>query len=195
MHNVLVISSTVRPGRKGPIIGQWMADRANEHELLSAELVDLGTLQLPVMNEPNHPRLGRYVHEHTKEWSARIEKADAFVFVTAEYNHTYPASLQNALEYLSREWAYKAAGIVSYGGVSAGTRAYKDLKTDLLAYKMVPLVEAVNIPLFTQLLNEEDQFVPNETIINATDGMIRELVRWVPGLKVVKEHKQLEEQS
>src|SRR5690606_40952985 len=66
----------------------------------------------------------------------------SFIFVTAEYNYSYPAPLKNALDYLAFEWNYKAAGIVSYGGVSAGTRAANQLKGDLPTYKIVPIPEA-----------------------------------------------------
>ena len=57
---------------------------------------------------------------HTKAWSARVDAADAFVFVTPEYNYGVPAALKNAIDYLNTEWAYKPVGFVSYGGIFAG---------------------------------------------------------------------------
>ena len=188
MYNLKVISSTTRPGRKGPIISRWITDVAKQHGSFDVEKLDLGEVNLPVMNEPEHPRLKKYSYGHTKQWSAKIEEADAFIFVTAEYNHTYPASLQNALHYLSQEWNYKAAGIVSYGGVSAGTRAYKDLKTDLLPFKVVPMMEAVNIPFFSQFITDSNQFIPNEVIEKAATAMLDELAKWSAGLKIIKEN-------
>lgn len=188
MYNLKIISSTIRPGRKGPIIANWITETADEHDSFKVEMLDLGEINLPLMNEPHHPRLGKYVNEYTKKWSAKIDEADAFIFVTAEYNHTYPASLQNALQYLSQEWNYKAAGIVSYGGVSAGTRAYIDLKRDLLTFKMAPLVEAVNIPFFTQFINDENVLIPNEVMEKSADAMLDELARWSAGMKVIKEN-------
>lgn len=189
MYNLKVISSTTRPGRKGPIIANWIAEVADQHDSFDVEMLDLGEINLPMMNEPHHPRLGKYENEHTKQWSAKIDEADAFIFVTAEYNHTYPASLQNALQYLSREWNYKAAGVVSYGGVSAGTRAYNDLKRALATFKMVPLAEAVNIPFFTQFINDENLLVPNEMMEKSAGAMLNELARWSAGMKVIKENK------
>ena len=189
MYNLKVISSTTRPGRKGPIIANWITELANRHDSFNVEMLDLGGIKLPMMNEPHHPKLGKYVNEHTKQWSGKIGEADAFIFVTAEYNHTYPASLQNALQYLSKEWNYKAAGIVSYGGVSAGTRAYIDLKRDLLTFKMAPLVEAVNIPFFTQYINDEDLLVPNKVMEKSAVAMLDELARWSAGMKVIKENR------
>src|SRR6185295_5597150 len=94
--------------------------QATKHGKLDAELVDLRDYALPLFDEPKHPRFGQYEHEHTKRWSAKVKEADAFVFVTAEYNYGMPPSLLNALTYLSAEWAYKAAAFVSYGGVSGG---------------------------------------------------------------------------
>lgn len=189
MYNLKVISSTTRPGRMGPTIAGWISDVAKQHGSFDVEMLDLGEINLPMMNEPNHPRMKKYVHEHTKQWSAKIDEADAFIFVTAEYNHTYPTSLQNALQYLSIEWNYKAAGIVSYGGVSGGTRAYVDLKKDLLAFKMVPLLEAVNIPFYGQFINGDDRLTPNDVMTKAATDMLDELARWSAGMKVIKENK------
>ena len=68
-----------------------------------------------------------YEHEHTKRWSAIIDDADAFVFVTPEYDYFAPASLVNAIQCLAKEWNYKPAGIVSYGDISGGLRATTDV--------------------------------------------------------------------
>ena len=162
MYTLKIISSTVRPGRKGPIVTKWIADLAKQNVDFNVEVLDLGEINLPMMNEPNHPSLRKYEHEHTKWWSAKIEEADAFIFVTAEYDYNYPAPLRNALEYLFHEWGYKAAGIVSYGGVSAGTRASNSLKNDLATFKMVPISEEVNFPFFKKNINEDDEFEVND---------------------------------
>lgn len=187
MYKLKVISSTVRPGRKGPVIAEWIAEKARESGEFEVEILDLGEIELPLMLEPNHPRMQKYELEHTKAWSAKIEEADAFIFVTAEYNYSYPAPLKNALDYLAFEWNYKAAGIVSYGGVSAGTRAGIKLSGDLPTYKVVPLPEAVNIPFFWQFINENEALVGNEIMDQSADTMLKELSRWTKGLKIVKD--------
>lgn len=189
MYNLKIITATVRPGRKGPIVTEWIAEKARQHGSFNVEVLDLKEINLPMMDEPNHPSMKKYEHEHTKRWSAKIDEADVFIFVTAEYDFNYPAPLRNALEFLYKEWNYKAAGIVSYGGVSAGTRAYNSLKGDLSAFKMAPLAEAVNIPFFTQFINEENKLVPNETMEKSADTLLRELVRWTKGMQVIKENK------
>lgn len=189
MYNLKIISSTVRPGRKGPIIAKWIEEVAKKNGLFNVELLDLGEINLPLMNEAQHPRLKKYEHEHTKKWSTTIEEADVFIFVTAEYNFGYPSPLRNALEYLSQEWGYKAAGIVSYGGVSAGTRAANTLKGDLATLGVVALSDAVNIPFFTQFINDKSEFVPNDITTAAAEKMLKELLRWTKGLKAIKEDK------
>lgn len=186
MDKLKIISATVRPGRKGPLVAEWIKNLAEQSGSFEVELIDLGVLKLPLMDEPNHPAMKNYQHEHTKKWSAKIEEADAFIFVTGEYDFGYPAPLRNALEYLYQEWNYKAAGIVSYGGVSAGTRAASSLKNDLATFKVVPLYEMVNIPFFTEFISENEVFEPTEKSDKAANVLFKELVRWTKGLKAIK---------
>lgn len=186
MYKLKIITATVRLGRKGPIITDWIAAEAGKQGSFDVEILDLKTINLPLMDEPKHPRLQQYEHEHTKQWSAKIGEADAFIFVTGEYNHNYPAPLKNAMEFLVKEWGYKPAGIVSYGGVSAGTRAAKSLSGDLASLRVTPLGEAVNIPFFTQFI-KDGVLVPNEVMEKAAEAMLKELARWSKGLKTIRE--------
>jgi NAD(P)H-dependent FMN reductase len=190
MYKLKIINSTVRPGRKGPLVTDWIAGVAKQQGSFDVEVLDLATINLPFMDEPNHPVLKKYEHEHTKRWSAKIDEADAFIFVTAEYDFNYPAPLRNALEFLYQEWSYKPAGIVSYGGVSAGTRAANSLKADLSTFKIVPLYEAVNFPFFTKNINDQDEFIVNAISEKAAATMLKELARWAKALKTMREDKE-----
>src|SRR6476660_7040656 len=107
----------------GPSIGRWLVERVQAHGKFELGLADLKEIALPMLDEPKHPRLRQYQHAHTKAWSARVDAADAFVFVTPEYNFGMPPALLNAIDYVLHEWAYKPAGFVSYGGISGGTRS------------------------------------------------------------------------
>ncbi len=129
------------------------------------------------MDEPNHPRLGQYVHEHTKRWSATVDGTDAFAIVTPEYNYGFNAPLKNAIDFLHNEWLYKPVGLVSYGGVAAGTRAAQMLKQVLSALRMVPVAEAVSIPFVAQFLDDEGGLTANEVMDQAADAMLDELLR------------------
>jgi NAD(P)H-dependent FMN reductase len=71
------------------------------------ELVDLADFNLPLLDEAAHPVFKQYEHEHTKRWSASVNAADAYVFVTPEYDYFPPASLVNAVQVLTREWALR----------------------------------------------------------------------------------------
>jgi NAD(P)H-dependent FMN reductase len=178
-----IISASTRAGRKGIAVARWIQRVAEQHSGFDVELVDLAEVGLPVFDEPNHPRLRQYVHQSTKDWSATVSHADAYVFVTPEYNHSFPASLKNALDHLSAEWADKAAGLISYGGVSAGLRASSALKPVLAALRMLPVVEAVSIPFFTQFLTDDEEFVPNAELEAGAKAMLDELLRVTGALR------------
>lgn len=145
---VLVLGCSTRPGALGPVIGRWLIDtitpRAAE---LGVELVPviLGDLNLPFLDEEEHPSSGIYRHEHTRRWSSIVDAADGFIAVTPEYNYGMPATLKNALDYLGREWAWKPIGFVSYGNTSAGTRSVQHAKQVVTTLRLVPLGATVAI--------------------------------------------------
>ena len=185
MPALTVIIASVREGRAGEPIARWFMTRAQEHGKFDVQLVDLKEVNLPLLSEPNHPRLRKYQQETTKAWSALVARSDAFVFVTPEYNYTIPPALVNALDHVYHEWTYKACGFVSYGGVSAGTRSVQTARLMATGFKMMPMVEAVNIPFFTQLM-ENGVFKGNETTDKAVPVMLDELLRWTEALKVLR---------
>jgi NAD(P)H-dependent FMN reductase len=180
---VFVVST--RKGRAGAAVAQWFLDRAAQHRKFDVELVDLQAVNLPLLDEPNHPRLRQYQHAHTKSWSATVGRADAFVFVTPEYNYSAPPSLINALDYLYAEWHYKAVGFVSYGGVSGGTRSVQMTKLLVTALKMVPMVESVTVPFFSKLM-ADGIFKGGEVQDKAAVAMLDELAKWTEALRVLR---------
>jgi NAD(P)H-dependent FMN reductase len=180
----IIIAST-RAGRAGLPVAEWFFGRAREHGKFDVELIDLKQVNLPLLDEPHHPRLQQYEHEHTKRWSDRIQRADAFVFVTPEYNYGPSPALLNALDHLYREWNYKAAGFVSYGGMSGGLRAVQMTKQVLSALKMVPLVEAVAVPFFARRI-EHNAFKSDDALDKAATTMLDELARWNAALAVLR---------
>jgi NAD(P)H-dependent FMN reductase len=176
MPKLHVILASTRPGRAGEPVAEWFVERAHAHGAFDVELVDLAEVALPFLDEPAHPRLRQYEHDHTKAWSARVDAADAFAFVTPEYNYGYPAALKNAIDFLHFEWQHKPVGFVSYGGVAAGTRAVQQLKQVVTTLKMLPLFEAVSIPFHTRFIDEEGRVQANETMEAAADAMLDELL-------------------
>lgn len=182
----IIIAST-RPGRVGPSVASWINERAVAHGGFDVELVDLAEINLPMFDEPKHPRFRQYVHQHTKDWSATIERADAFIFVVPEYNYGFNAAIKNAIDYLNAEWQHKPVGFVSYGGVAAGTRAVQMLKQVITTLKMVPMFDAVNIPFVQQFLDEERRLQPNDIMEGAATAMLDELVRWTASLRSLRD--------
>lgn len=182
----IIIAST-RPGRVGPSVASWIHERAIAHGGFDVELVDLAEVNLPMFDEPKHPRLRQYVHQHTKDWSATIKRADAFIFVVPEYNYGFNAAIKNAIDYLNAEWQHKPVGFVSYGGVAAGTRAVQMLKQVITTLKMVPMFDAVNIPFVQQFLDEDRKLQPNDIMETAATAMLDELVRWTASLRSLRE--------
>ncbi|WP_405009476.1 NADPH-dependent FMN reductase [Kitasatospora sp. NBC_01539] len=168
---------STRPNRIAPAFAAWFAEAAEKHAGFEVEVVDLAEVGLPLLDEPNHPRLRQYVHQHTKDWSAIVDRADAFVLVTPEYNYGYSAVTKNALDYLCQEWADKAVGFVSYGGVGAGVRAVQQLKQVVTTLRMVPVLEAVNIPFAWDRLTAEGGVTPDAILDNAAALMLGELAR------------------
>ena len=184
-HLAIIIAST-RPSRDGLPIAAWFAEHARAHGDFEVSLVDLAAVDLPMMDEPDHPRLRRYLHRHTRDWSATVDAADAFVFVTPEYNHGYPAPLKNAIDYLHEEWNGKPAGFVSYGGVAAGTRAVEQLKQVICAVRMRPVEDAVLIPFHTQFFDSDGRLTPNEIMEQAATAMLDELARTETALRPLR---------
>ncbi len=186
MPTLTVIIGSTRPGRAGLSIAEWFVDRARRHGDFEVQVADLAEINLPLLDEPNHPRLRRYTRQHTKDWSARIERSDAIVLVTPEYNYGYPAAVKNAIDYLHEEWRDKPVGFVSYGGLAAGTRAVQQLKQVVTTLRMVPVVESVNIPFHSQYIDDEGRVHANEAMDQAADAMLNELARIESALRPLR---------
>jgi len=180
-----VVIASVRPGRVGLPVGEWFFETAKKHGKFDVALIDLAEVNLPLLDEPRHPRFKDYQHEHTKKWSATVSEMDAFVFVTPEYDYSAPASLLNALQFIYQEWNYKAASFVSYGGVSAGTRAVNALRITCTALKLVPLAEAVHIPFVGKTI-VEGKFVAPEGLEASATVVLDELLKWSEALKTLR---------
>lgn len=181
-----IICST-RPGRVGPTVAGWFHDVARRHGKFESTLVDIADFKLPVYDEPNHPVMQKYEHAHTRAWSASVAAADAYVFVTPEYNYGPPPAFINALNYVYKEWNYKPCGFVSYGGVSGGLRAVQLEKQLVTTLKMMPMVEGVAAPMVAQLLDESRAFRSNDLIDASAKTMLDELHKWAEALKPMRD--------
>lgn len=189
-YQLKIIIGSTRPGRKGPIVAEWFLKQAKQHEGFEVEVLDLKEIDLPFMDEAAHPSQQQYTKDHSKKWSKTINSGDAFVMVTPEYNFSAPATLKNALDFLVKEWQDKPMGFVSYGGVSAGTRAVQDLKLPLTTLGMTPLTQAVNIPFFGQFINDQNEFEGNEVLEKSAQTMLDKLYDYAEALKGMREKRE-----
>jgi NAD(P)H-dependent FMN reductase len=186
MPKLYIIAVSTRPGRAGFPLSTWILERARAHGGFDVALVDLKEENLPMFDESRHPRLRQYEHEHTKLWSAKIDAADAFIFVTPEYDHGAPPSLVNALIYLVHEWAHKPVGFVSYGGPAGGTRAVQMIKPMMVALKMVVLLESVGAPLFADRIDDQGVFHASEFQETHAKMMLDALEKWTKALAAMR---------
>ncbi len=180
-----IICST-RPGRVGSSVAEWFSTVADEQAGFENELIDLADFNLPVYDEPNHPRMQKYEHDHTKAWSESVSKADAFVFVIPEYNFCPPPSFINAVNYLFNEWNYKPCAFVSYGGVSGGLRSAQTAKQLVTTVKMMPMTEGVMVQMPWEKLDENHKFQAEDVHTQSANVMLEELAKWAQALKTMR---------
>lgn len=176
---LLVIVASTRPGRLGRPVADWFVRIVHDHGGFVVDEADLADVDLPFLDEPNHPRLGDYEHDHTRAWAARVDSADAVVIITPEYNHSFPATIKNALDTVSREWAHKPLGYVSYGGVSGGTRAVAGLEPVAAVLQLRAVPQAVHLPFAHRLLDEDGALQAPEPSVAGAQAMLDELATMV----------------
>jgi NAD(P)H-dependent FMN reductase len=184
MIKVGVIVGSTRPGRKAPDVANWVLDIAGMRGDALFELVDIQDFNLPLLDEPVPPSMGRYTQPHTLAWAARIAEFDAFVFVTPEYNHATSGALKNAIDFLFKEWNNKAAGFVGYGSVG-GARAIENLRL-VMGELMVADVRAQVMLTLHDDWERHTTFKPREHHEAAVDAMLDQVVQWGQALKSLR---------
>ena len=157
MKLAIVLGST-RQGRETPKQAKWVLNEASLMSGVTAEVVDLADYDLPFFDEAVSPRYNpdRQIDVRVQPWLDRLAEFDAYVFVTAEYNHSIPGVLKNALDYLTVEMNRKPVAIVSHGSVG-GARAAMHLKEILSESKAAPIPNAVAISDMSSLINDEGE--------------------------------------
>ena len=189
---IQVILASTRPGRVGERVAKWVAATARQHPGLEVELVDLADYDLPHFDEPVSPRYNpkRQSNPVARRWLNKVGRADGYVIVTPEYNHSIPGILKDALDYLDWQFHKKPVAIVSYGTVG-GARAAQNLKLILVEVKAAVVPEAVAIPGVAEAIDESGRFTgkfqgrrnPEESL----DTTLRELAWWASTLKAGRE--------
>lgn len=197
MSRIAIVLGSTRPGRRCDQVARWVYDEATTRAAgrwpgVEFALVDLAEVGLPLLDEPVPAALGRYQHEHTRRWSAQVASFDGFVFVTPEYNHSFPAALKNAIDYLFVEWNDKAAGFVSYG-FAGGVRAVEQLRLTLAEVKVACVRSQVALNLFSDFtisdMAEPGRFTPADHHRPVLTRMLGEVVDWSEALAQLRQRR------
>jgi NAD(P)H-dependent FMN reductase len=181
---IAIVLGSTRPGRNGEAVSHWMYEIAKKRPDDNFELVDIRDFNLPLLDEPIPPSMGQYTKDHTKIWSAKIDSFDAYVFVTAEYNHGIPGALKNAIDFLFKEWNNKVAGFVSYGG-TGGVRAVEQLRLVMAELKVATVRTQVQLSFHTDFENFT-KFRPAPFQEKVANTMLDEVIAWGGALKVLR---------
>lgn len=192
MIKLAVIAGSTRPNRFGPKPAQWIFELAKTYTDIDVQLIDIKELNLPLLDEPKPSASGEYEHAHTKEWSAKIKAVDGFIFVTAEYNHTIPAALKNAIDFLWLEWNYKPAAFVSYGAEAGGARAVEHLRNVSGQVKLYDLRSHILIPNYWMQVDAEGNFTATEAQIKSAHELVKETAFWAQQMKQAREKRAAE---
>ncbi len=197
--NIKIIIGSTRQNRFSDRPAYWILEEINKKENVKAKILDLRDYPMPFFDEPISPgRLNEnYSSEEVKKWSAKIKEGDAFIIVTPEYNHGYPAILKNAIDSIYSEWNYKAVGFIGYGG-SGGARSIEQLRQVVNELRMVPIRNALHLPfeVYMAAMKEKapvnpDLFTPLKQGFrgNLVEGFLQELIEMARTLQQSRLHK------
>ena len=193
---IKVIIGSTRQNRFSDKPAHWIYTEAKK-KAVEVEILDLRDYPMPFFNEPVSPAMsgGKYSNEIVNKWSEKIMDGDAFIIVTPEYNHGYPAVLKNALDSIFPEWNRKAVGFVSYGN-AGGARSVEQLRQVVIELQMVPIRSAIHIPVdvYMAVMNEKvpvdpDLFKPLRDRLDRIEVFLTELISMAKTLKVSREQK------
>jgi NAD(P)H-dependent FMN reductase len=185
MLKIAIILGSTRPHRNGEAVARWAYDLARQRGDAGYELIDLREIDLPLLDEPISPSQGKYQHEHTKAWAAKVAPFDGYVFVTPEYNHSTCAALKNALDFVYAEWNNKAAGFVGYGS-AGGTRAVEHLRGICAELQIATVRQQVMLSLFTDFENMS-VFKPAAHHAKSFGTLLDQLLAWAGALRTVRQ--------
>jgi NAD(P)H-dependent FMN reductase len=178
-----VIVGSVREGRFGTTVANWFVGRAAERPDVSIDVVDLAQVGLPLtfpaFGVSPAPETARALQGVTP----RLAAADAFVVVTPEYNHSFPASLKNVIDWHNAEWHAKPIGFVSYGGLSGGLRAVEQLRVVFAELHAATIRATVSFHGAWEQFDGEGLPIDPAGCNGAAKSMLDQLIWWAHALR------------
>ncbi|ORI19682.1 NADPH-dependent FMN reductase [Rhodococcus sp. 1163] len=179
---IAVIVASTRDGRFAPVVTHWLGKHLAQRDDMTFDVIDLVETPVPQVL----PAFGAPPAPETEEMltmvSPRLNAADAFVIVTPEYNHSYPASLKNAIDWHNEEWHAKPVGFVSYGGISGGLRAVEHLRQVMAELNAMTIRETVSFAGGWQKFGEDGQ-ATDPASDTAAKTMLDQLEWWALALR------------
>jgi NAD(P)H-dependent FMN reductase len=183
MHKLQIIVGSTREGRHADTVLRWLLPAAQAHGTFEVEVLDLREWQLPLFQETlatiGDFRNPTYSQPIVKRWNQKIAEGDAYLFITAEYNHSVPGVLKNAIDsvFVSFGFRHKPAGFVGYSvGVSAGVRAVEHLAQIGFEAEMHALRDSVLIPFVQEAFNGDG--VPKSPALGAALTITLDDLSW-----------------
>jgi NAD(P)H-dependent FMN reductase len=183
---VAVILGSNREGRFGPVVADWFLSRAAGHPDIETELLDVAETELPFAHSyrPGPDALAQLARATPK-----LARADAFVVLTPEYNHSFPAALKNLIDWHHAEWQAKPVAFVSYGGISGGLRAVEHLRQVFAELHAVSVRDTVSFHNAGALFDDEGRHKDPAACDAAAKSMLDQLVWWGRALREAKERR------
>ncbi|MEV4582378.1 NAD(P)H-dependent oxidoreductase [Nonomuraea jabiensis] len=183
---VAVILGSTRDGRLGTVVSNWIVGLLDQRGDMEADLIDLVETPLPtVFPVLGEPPASQEARDLLAAVSPRMAAADAFVIVTPEYNHSFPAALKNAIDWHGPEWHAKPVAFVSYGAFSAGLRAIEQLRLVLAELHAVTIRDSVGFQRVWEQFDGEGRAV-DPAVEPAAKVMLDRLAWWAQALREAK---------
>lgn len=180
--SVAIIIGSIRQGRFAPTVAGWFAGHARQRDDIDVDVIDLADASLPFVLGPKAP-------PEVAALAPRLAKADAFVVVTPEYNHSFPASLKNAIDWYSREWHAKPVGFVSYGGISGGLRAVEQLRQVFAELHAVTVRNSVSFHGTRTQFDTDGRPKDPDRYATSANTMLDQLVWWGHALREARSRR------
>jgi NAD(P)H-dependent FMN reductase len=174
-----VIVGSTREGRFGTTIARWFTAIARQRADMVVDVIDLAEVDVPAV-------LPRQPTAAMQAYAERIDRADAFVVVTPEYNHSFPASLKQAIDCVYLPWRRKPVGFVSYGGISGGLRAVEQLRLVFAELHATTVRESVSFQMAPALFDGSGELTDAAGHTAATKTMLDDLVWWATALRTAR---------
>lgn len=166
-----IILGSTRHGRFGGIVGGWFYEQALLREALDVDLIDLADADVGAA-------ISLLGSKNLTDLTSRLESADAYVIVTPEYNHGYPAGLKAVIDVTHAEWQAKPVGFVSYGGMSGGLRAVEQLRQVFAEMHTVTVRDSVAFAGVFRQFDENGALKDPAMAKRAAQTMLRQIEWW-----------------